>query len=104
MLSDNTCLVLLRRLVWKVKIRLVCIIWLLTPGFLGVIPPCLLSLGHPNSSDGDEDEEDKEEEEKADEGEERGEGETRGGIGLHCTQGGRRRGGRGGGLLRKASL
>ena len=74
---------------------------LLIPGFLGVIPSCLLSLGHPHSSDGDEDKEDEEEEEKADEGEKRGERETRGGIGLHCTQGGRRRGGRGCDLVRE---
>ena len=81
--------------------RLVCIIWLLKPGLLGVIPPRLLALGHPHSPDGDEDEEDKEEEEEAYEGEKRGERETRGGIGLHCTQGGRRRGGRGWDLVRE---
>ena len=71
------------------------------PGLLGVIPPRLLALGHPHSPDGDEDEEDKEEEEEADEGEKRGERETGGGIGLHCTQGGRRRGGRGWDLVRE---
>ena len=80
--------------------RLVCIIWLLKPGFLGVISPRLLALGHPHSPDGDEDEEDEEEEEEADEGEKRGERETGGGVGLHCTQGGRRRGWRGCDLVR----
>ena len=74
------------------------------PGFISVISPRLLSLSHPHSSHGDQDEKDEEEEEKAKEGEKRREGETRGGIGLDSTQGGRRGGGGGGSLVRKVSL